>query len=167
MQSGCNTIFTSTADEGSEEIDGSLVALLQKDEIVRKVTQIFCLERLASGDTITARTLLANIVAVCFRSRLLNRRTAKASSHADKILPNFAMRFYTLLATTWLYLLYRFHIKQASLRAFIHNPSLVTMGIRLRLVQTVNLKHESIDQSKEKITAAASEHLLHGLMQSQ
>jgi hypothetical protein len=45
-------------------VDGSLVSLLQKDEIVRKVTQVFCLERLASGDTITARTLLANIVAV-------------------------------------------------------------------------------------------------------
>ena len=53
-----------TADEGGEEIDGSLVSLLQRDEVVRKVTQIFCLERLASGDTITARTLLANIVAV-------------------------------------------------------------------------------------------------------
>ena len=51
-------------DEGGEEIDGSLVSLLQRDEIVRKITQIFCLERLASGDTITARTLLANIVAV-------------------------------------------------------------------------------------------------------
>ena len=52
------------AEGGSEEIDGSLVALLQKDEVVRKVTQIFCLERLAAGDTITARTLLANMVAV-------------------------------------------------------------------------------------------------------
>ena len=49
---------------GSEEIDGSLVSLLQKDEIVRKVTQVFCLERLASGDTITAKTLLANMIAV-------------------------------------------------------------------------------------------------------
>lgn len=51
-------------DRVNEEIDGSLVSLLQKDEIVRKVTQVFCLERLASGDTITARTLLANMVAV-------------------------------------------------------------------------------------------------------
>ena len=31
---------------------------------MRKVTQIFCLERLAAGDTITACTLLANMVAV-------------------------------------------------------------------------------------------------------
>lgn len=52
------------AEGGSEEIDGNLVALLQKDEVVRKVTQIFCLERLASGDTLTAQTLLANMVAV-------------------------------------------------------------------------------------------------------
>lgn len=58
------------AEGGSEEIDGNLVALLQKDEVVRKVTQIFCLERLASGDTITTRTLLANMVAVRFTSPL-------------------------------------------------------------------------------------------------
>ena len=57
-------LYLCSADEASEEIDGSLVSLLQRDEIVRKVTQIFCLERLASGDTTTARTLLANIVAV-------------------------------------------------------------------------------------------------------
>ena len=58
------------ADDTAEEIDGSLVELQQRDEIVRKVIQVFCLERLAAGDTITAKNLLANMVAVSFLNQI-------------------------------------------------------------------------------------------------
>ena len=49
---------------------------------MRKVTQVFCLERLASGDTITAKTLLANMVAVSFHPHPPSLPSCSASSQS-------------------------------------------------------------------------------------
>ncbi|KAK9806710.1 hypothetical protein WJX72_000208 [[Myrmecia] bisecta] len=47
------------AGKGPPEPDASLVNLLTKDEIVRKVTQVYTLERLAFGDVTTGTVLMA------------------------------------------------------------------------------------------------------------
>lgn len=46
-----------------EGADDSLVALLKQHEVVRRVTQVFCLERLAAGDLDGAAPLLAALAA--------------------------------------------------------------------------------------------------------
>jgi len=42
-----------------EEPDPKLVGLLARDEAARRITQVYCLERLAAGDTATARLMLS------------------------------------------------------------------------------------------------------------
>lgn len=50
-----------------EGADDSLVGLLKKHEVVRRVTQVFCLERLAAGDLEGAAPLLAALAAALER----------------------------------------------------------------------------------------------------
>ncbi len=42
-----------------EEPDAKLAAMLGRDEVARSITQVYCLERLAAGDTATARLMLS------------------------------------------------------------------------------------------------------------
>ncbi|GAB4814531.1 hypothetical protein N2152v2_001577 [Parachlorella kessleri] len=61
----------------------ALVPLLTRHEVVRKVTQAFCLERMGAGDLLTARALLQAMVEA--NSRM-----------SDKAIPEFAPFGYTL-----------------------------------------------------------------------
>jgi hypothetical protein len=55
--------------DGQGEALPNLVELLARDEVVRYVTEIFCLERLAANDIITAHSLLASMVQVMSQLR--------------------------------------------------------------------------------------------------
>lgn len=54
----------SAAADGSTEVDANLVTTLSKDEVVRHISQVFCLERLAASDIPMARSLLSALVQV-------------------------------------------------------------------------------------------------------
>ncbi|CAL5228021.1 g11083 [Coccomyxa viridis] len=49
-------------DDGKTEVDANLVTMLSKDEVVRHISQVFCLERLAASDIPMARSLLSALV---------------------------------------------------------------------------------------------------------
>ena len=50
--------------DGQTEAIPNLVGMLARSEVVRQVTEVFCLERVAVGDVVTARSLLATIIQV-------------------------------------------------------------------------------------------------------
>ena len=50
-----------------EEPDAKLVATLVRDEVARRIAQVYCLERLAAGDCATARLVLSALAQVCGR----------------------------------------------------------------------------------------------------
>ncbi len=52
--------------DGKTEVDANLVTMLSKDEVVRHISQVFCLERLAALDIPMARSLLSALVQVWF-----------------------------------------------------------------------------------------------------
>ena len=52
------------AADGKTEVDANLVTMLSKDEVVRHISQVFCLERLAASDIPMARSLLSALVQV-------------------------------------------------------------------------------------------------------
>ena len=56
------------AADGSTEVDANLVTTLSKDEVVRHISQVFCLERLAASDIPMARSLLSALVQVRIRT---------------------------------------------------------------------------------------------------
>ena len=56
----------SAAADGSTGLDANLVTTLSKDEVVRHISQVFCLERLAASDIPMARSLLSALVQVWF-----------------------------------------------------------------------------------------------------
>ena len=43
------------------------MATLVRDEVARRIAQVYCLERLAAGDTVTARLVLSALAQVCSR----------------------------------------------------------------------------------------------------
>lgn len=47
-----------------EEPDAKLVATLVRDEVARRIAQVYCLERLAAGDSATARLVLSALAQV-------------------------------------------------------------------------------------------------------
>lgn len=61
----------------------TLVAMLARSEVVRQVTQVFCLERVAVGDVVTARALLATLIQVDLQcnSHGMKRGTSGGVTH--------------------------------------------------------------------------------------
>jgi len=59
-----------------EEPDPKLVGLLARDEAARRITQVYCLERLAAGDTATARLMLSALA----QARRPTRARARAAA---------------------------------------------------------------------------------------
>ena len=61
-RSGCEPLACRVAE--GEEPDAKLVATLVRDEVARRIAQVYCLERLAAGDSATARLVLSALAQV-------------------------------------------------------------------------------------------------------